>query len=1180
MNGPLKLIRYNDFETRLICAKESNNLESFIDELNGLLNKNLNIYLANLFLARTFVAINDLRNARKFYDSAIKLAKDPKWLIDEIDEFYRISRLSLSEAGQMFNKAKVLGNDDQKLSLFREIYDYSDLRSEIFIHHYVTLLQRMKMYNEAHHLLDDNLKSNLPLENKAKFLILKAQMNSATDDYQEAIKNYSELIEINKKLNAKTSNLGHLYFEVAKLYLRLNEIESATSTAQIAYKYTPTAIISNFLNSIKRDAKADLESDFSIEINDDQIDYVSPMLKFDIEDFDYRDNIIVKNGKVSIEDADRLYSIAQNNITKDLSLVYPLYLEAAKAFNDLKAATYNYSDFIDALAKYSAHKSNAIFYTYRIELFNSEPDPNKLKRLKDSTCSYIEASLNLENDLRKLLFLLTNYLKVTVSYILYRNGDDFKDILSLKYFNQVIRYCVYHTNKDIVLKTHQAIIHFGSVSIRIWDRISRPGRDTGEFYNYLKSLRQQVVKKQLVEQLNLYENIRVDANLSVGQVFYRYIKRRKNQKELFEKNLVSLRSLAFIPKNTPIILETWNSIKNESELLSETDHEISNSLDDILKIYLPYLDRTISERTNILYQVRTEIDNQIKFILENTTYWGRAMFYPLLKKWRTDINLIERERVRQTIPILSALTDPSFIFKKNGSFFVNLVVKNQGQSTASSFILKLQVSALDGQSILHSEKKFETEIAVNGLVPIEIELDSHLLKIQKAAKLNVQLSPIYQNKEIIQHAIEFTLEKETGSLLRLDELPWNETKIPKQHLFKGRETLIKLLSQHYKSINRDKTYILYGLTRTGKSSVLRYLEKEIEGELIKTEGEEKHIITFFWDLSEASGQSNAQDLWAFLLYDSTISKIENLCANGFLPQEALLALNLKPRFKDWKKIIEHLNNKGYYPVFLIDEFAYYKLLHDNGRLDQSFLAAIRQYALNGISSFIFAGTYDLKELIKNSQYGITGQLTNTVEKLISNIDVVAAKDLINVIKDKLEFTPEAIEHILFLSGRVPYFIQILCKNCGYYAVENNRSILGYPEIEIVVKTLIGENRPPSEDSQITLLSAGTFQNNQYSPSDTHEIQSLISSICFKNKNKIVPRGISYPELQELWSSRDIVGFAPKLAEAIAYLRDKEIIEEVEDETITTYIIKVDLFRRWWENQHRDIELELDILKDK
>lgn len=487
---------------------------------------------------------------------------------------------------------------------------------------------------------------------------------------------------------------------------------------------------------------------------------------------------------------------------------------------------------------------------------------------------------------------------------------------------------------------------------------------------------------------------------------------------------------------------------------------------------------------------------------------------------------------------------------------------------------------LNGELITKLENRFDEEVAVNGVFSIEIELSSQLVKSERAIKLNVTIAPVYQGKELSQQAVEFTLEKERFSELHIEDLPWNETKIPRQHLFKGRENLIKLLGQHYRSINRDKTYILYGLTRTGKSSVLKYLEKNLESQPIKVEGIEKKIITFFWDLSEASGQSNAQDLWAFLLYDNTISKIEKLIDNGLLKKETCPVITSKPRFKDWKKIIEHLNSENYFPIFLVDEFAYYKLLHDNGRLDQSFLAAIRQYALNSISSFVFAGTYDLKELIKNPQYGITGQLTNTIEKLISNIDIESAKDLINVINDKLQFTNEATEHILFLSGRVPYFIQIICKNCGYYAVENHRAILGYPEVETVVKILIGEERPLIEESLITALSAGTFQNNQYSPTDNNEVQSLISSICFKNKSKVKPRGITYGELQELWSSREIVGFAPKLAEAIAYLRDKEIIEEIIDESVTVYLIKVDLFRRWWENQHRDIDLELDILKEK
>lgn len=627
------LIKYRDFAERFEAAKKNNGLNFFINELTELVQKNLNIYLSHLFLARSFVFVNDLTQATMHYKTALNLAKDPNWLQNEVDEFISDNRIDLKDAEIRYKNIRNSSNQVLQLLECEALYELSELRSENFIHFYITLLQKLKHYEKAHLVLDELIAKDDSLEKKSRYLLFKAQISSASDNYQSAIDSYLELININSKLNTKSSNLGHLHFEIAKMYRRLGDLDKGIQAAEKAYKYTSTPIIANFLNSIRRTDFQEVGGEFSIEVNDDQIDYVSPMLKIDIEDFDYRDGTVVKNGKVAIEDAERIYEKAQNNIKKDLSLVYPLYLEAAKAYNDLKPGTFNYDSFIDALAKYSAHKSNAIFYIYRIELSSLNPDANKLKRLKDSSCSYIETSLNLEKDTRKLLFLLTNYLKVTISYSLYNKGNkNFKEILNLKYFNQVIKYCTTHEDGEVIIRTHQAIIHFGSVSIRIWDRISRLSKDTEEFYNYLKSLRRLTTKKVIVEVLNSHENIKVDYNLNVGQLFYRYIINRRKQKLVFENNFSDLRNIGFLPNNISTIIEKWDQIKTDNGLFSETDFEISHAVDRILKNYLPYLDRTVSERTNILFQVRTEIDFQLKFILENTTYWGRAMFYPLFKK--------------------------------------------------------------------------------------------------------------------------------------------------------------------------------------------------------------------------------------------------------------------------------------------------------------------------------------------------------------------------------------------------------------------------------------------------------------------------------------------------------------------------------------------------------------------
>ena len=233
--------------------------------------------------------------------------------------------------------------------------------------------------------------------------------------------------------------------------------------------------------------------------------------------------------------------------------------------------------------------------------------------------------------------------------------------------------------------------------------------------------------------------------------------------------------------------------------------------------------------------------------------------------------------------------------------------------------------------------------------------------------------------------------------------------------------------------------------------------------------------------------------------------------------------------------------------------------------------------MNGLASFIYAGTYDIKELLKNQKYGITGQLVNAVEEQIAEIDSNSAEELINVLGDRLRFTKDAIAHIHKLSGDVPYFVQMICKYCGLYAVENKRSIIGYPELEIVIRVLTGETNG-ALSSMVKQLPENVFQNNMFSPADPISANVLISSIAYLNRdNRENPRGVGIVELQKLWAKKDISAYRPLLASAVELLCEKKVLIPYEDDGLPVYKLSVDLFRRWWAVHYSDIDLQLDKL---
>lgn len=154
---------------------------------------------------------------------------------------------------------------------------------------------------------------------------------------------------------------------------------------------------------------------------------------------------------------------------------------------------------------------------------------------------------------------------------------------------------------------------------------------------------------------------------------------------------------------------------------------------------------------------------------------------------------------------------------------------------------------------------------------------------------------------------------------------------------------------------------------------------------------------------------------------------------------------------------------------------------------------------------------------------------------------------------------------------------MICKNCAYYAVEKRRSIIGYPELEYVIKVMTGEIEP-EEESRVKTLPENVFQNNMFSPADPKEVKVLITTICHLNKdNKVLSRGVGMVELQELWGKNKVQAFVPKLADAIELLVQKKVLDSSEDEGLPVYKLKVDLFRRWWRVHHPDLNLEINTI---
>lgn len=1029
--------------------------------------------------------------------------------------------------------------------------------------------------------IDDKYKSSL--------LLKKAQIYSSLNKPEESEKAYSALVTFNEKIKSPANNLSHLYTELARLQsLKPEKKEDAIKSVKKALEYNRSNnfadnLLKQLQGNIQKAKKEDKNVDNSSEEHllieaDDDTTAISKMIDIDIKEHKYTNSEIIRNGsKPTSFIAKSILDEAKKTRDTDLSERYPIYLEAAKAYSELNVGSYDLQEYLEAVAYYSMLKANSLFINFRDRVLKNDFDILKLTRLRDSATSYYIESLNLLSNIEPkfLLSILANYLKLNIvtHHIQNKSIIDFKQLFKGK-FADVFKDCIRNSNNEIESIAYKAIVDCGASSINAWNSLANQPSGTGILYDDLYSSKR---RKAIFELINSIELNNINIELKPGEFFKNTFFERRKGIKTFTDSIANLSKIEIDPQNIEVLYKNWKLIGGFDKYITPTDREVKNEIDKLLEILKPYLNRLEKERLNILLQSRTIIEKQIYFINDNTTYYGRTYFYGLLNKWKKEVDILLEEKITQSYPLLSIEIDPPYFIETESEVSAPLIIRNEGDATAEGYFLKIKCESTEYEGEVEIPFETNQELPSKGKKEFSFVIPNEILDDSNAVEVKIEIEAVYQKNRLPAKKFEFTIEREPSSFLTVEDIPWRVGVSTPQAIFFGRDKLISDLFNHYRSVNKDKPYILYGLTRTGKSSILEYLRKKIDTTEILQKGITTKYIAFEWELQEISNNVNARDLYIDILYDRLFIPLKKVLEKDSKWDDSF-EIDDKGKFTDFKKILEFLKSKNYYPIIFVDEFSYIMDLMDKGTIGKPFLAALREYSLSGLVSFVFAGTYDIRKLITDEKYGITGQLVHIIEHQVDKIEDEDADSLITIIDEKLSFTPEAIMHIKKLSGNIPYFIQIICKNCGDYAVENRRRFIGYPELEKVIQILTGELS--SENSIISRLPVGVFQNNQYSTTDPKEIEVLISTLCFYNKKSLTPRGIGSHEIEKFWSEKGLSTFKSKLASSFQSLIDRKILLVSLDESLPVYKFSVDLFRRWWYMSHQDINLEISTLKEE
>ncbi len=1000
----------------------------------------------------------------------------------------------------------------------------------------------------------------------------------ALDHTNEALQSLAYLIVLTEQQsNVNVNSISHLYITMARLYRKGNNREEALKAILYAESVKPNNnAITKLKESIQRMDSNDINnsdssSDTSTPINGsvDTNDSISKMLLEDVCQEAKRQELLPSN---EIIPAEQLFGRAQNK-RNDQSVSFEgkaqLFLEAAGAYyNSKQTSTIMYKI---SVANYARLKGHGMYARFANLIGNDSTELIELQALRDSACSYYVEALGIFNTLGEkdnLRELLLKYLQlsfVTSQIEGNKTPESDWEIISLGKLQEICLKGDSSENLNLLLRTYLVV---GSAAEDVWISLINDKSGIGPFRG--KCSDSERFKKQAFNILNQINQSTIDVDDDLENFMHSLFVHRNKRKKILSEAIQICLSWKFYSFDLSSFDKKWRKVLEYKDLMTNTDIISINSLIEVIEILKPYAGRKENERTRILVRAQQTLLGAQKTIADTTTYYGNTFFSILINNWLKEISRQIEERDARTLPMLNISSKPAFITKdEHGNGVISIVVTNNGDSTAESFYV---TATIDGKEykVLHEGELSSGDCSGESFVSSDFSsLESANVKFLLIAK--------YQGKDLNPIVYEATYEIESEDVLSDEiDIPWNISNTPEEHIFKGREKELKTLIDHYLSKDRSLTYILYGLTRTGKSSILDYLRNRIDGQILK-EDSSKHILAFKWYLNEFPYKnSTSAQFWTWALETNIYDKLTDELADkveaaygkdGLPPAESLSQI-------DFCKVVDVLNENNVIPLVTIDEFSFVRLMLKEGLIDATFISTLRNLALAGKACFVYSGTYDIKELPKEKEY-IAGQMNNTLPMPINQIEEQYANELIDACP-KIIFDERAKAYIRALSGCVPYWIQWICLACGKYAVARKHRHLGFNEVNDVVRVLTGEVQPGKRDTWES-LDETNFHNNQIDPENIAEHQ-LISSISYLNRESTqIERGISMDELKRLWDKYSVNEERRlSMTRALASLKDKKILYSFTDEGREVYRLSVDLFRRWWYVHHRDLDLEFSL----
>ncbi len=1038
-----------------------------------------------------------------------------------------------------------------------------------------------KQYDKALDYISKLIDTAEDDKQKAALFLRKAQLYSSIKDFENAISAYRELITFNESINSPSKNLSHLYTELARLLLLTGDKEQAEGARNIALMLNPQNSIAKKIGGLDPNDIVTTDSSESSSSNSNEIEQNVQIVKFvdgsliddDIDHYSFTDSEIVSlNGEVTSDIVNRLLDSAS------ASNDYAPHIEAAKALKSLPVGSYDIQDLEDSITNYAINKCQALFNSYKKVIIESDSlesiSNEQLNKIKDcAICYSLETIENIiEDDNDAAIKLLNNSLLLELSSLLLSRKESKEKLLEILDTSpdNFVSVCMLSGDTSSISYLFIKFVDYSIQCRFLWNNLILKSP-------YLTSLINHVDSNITVKQAILNQTPPLKKRVANDVNFVEVLRRHESN-----RMKVSVQQLRKI-RNTELNISSFNLLQTRITALMvekrlrffcDTDRKTIVGLNHIVSLLSLYRKNSKEERKNILSNILAEIDEHLSWNSgTTTTKLGRFFFCPLLVTWKEILSKHNSQSKYKNDCLLSLELESRYYYisEKNSKSF-NIILFNKSSLICEGYKLAVWIGNDKKNGAFKTEEKYilpNSDLLLN--IPIAQEKWGDL----NIYELNFAVSSKYQGEWSVTELERATISVKRDVSFNKGNQKWHDSGNPPVEMFKGRDGIVSELREQYCSQNRRYSYVLYGLSRTGKTSILHYLGKAIEGEAIEGDNSEKNVLPLYIDLGDIYGPiDSSEKFWK--LFIKTIHKQSEDFITKYRPGKIVRKPN------DFNQFILAMEELNIHPLFMLDEFSYMQDIINDGYINSAFLQYMRTISADkDLASFIFAGTYDIKKLIHDPKYNISGAFTYLREpdKPLFEISNEAAEELINMMQGQLDFSPAAIRDIHRLTGNVPFWIQKLCCNCAFYAVDNNKPDIGVQDLEVVVSKMIGDSNSLSYNlTSIPSMNEGTFSKTQILDTDTPEMKIVLTSIAYLMKDTAMSDGVTYNHIKELWADKDTDILNYNIMDAIDLLCERKtlVFEDIDDSRF--YKFSIGLFRRWWLHEHFEFELQLSKFK--